>query len=67
LILLAIEEAKKTALPLFFDSTPAAHEFFLKSGFEDTESFEIGLESWAPPYSGFGAFRLFGMKVRHLV
>jgi N-acetylglutamate synthase-like GNAT family acetyltransferase len=61
LIKLAIEQAKAAGLPLFLQSTPEEHRFFLKQGFRDTKHADIDLRQWAPPNSGFGNFRLSGM------
>ncbi|KAF5003514.1 hypothetical protein FDECE_9937 [Fusarium decemcellulare] len=44
---------------------PAAYEFYKKRGFKDTMHADIDLCQWAPPYSGFGVFRLSGMTWNH--
>jgi hypothetical protein len=55
------DNAKAEGLPLVVCSEPEAHDFFLALGFKDTRHFDIDLSKWAPAYSGFGMFRLFGM------
>jgi hypothetical protein len=61
---MCLDRAKKTKLPLRLAAEPAAHEFWLKMGFEDTKHVEFDLEKWAEPHTGFGTFRLFGMVTR---
>lgn len=58
---LAIEKAKAEGIPLAVTSEPASYEFFKKLGFKEGKHCEIDLSEHAPPYSGFGVFRLTGM------
>lgn len=62
-----IEKTTVVKLSSFFDCTPAAHDFFLAVGFKDTGYHEIDLAQWAPPFSGFGPFRLYGMTGSNVV
>ncbi|KAJ5825312.1 hypothetical protein N7474_002450 [Penicillium riverlandense] len=55
------EKAKAANLPLVICAEPEAHPFFTAVGFKDTKHVDIDLSPWAPPYSGFGTFRLTGM------
>ncbi|KAH6877206.1 hypothetical protein B0T10DRAFT_609926 [Thelonectria olida] len=50
--------AKDAGLPLIVSSEPAGYDFFLKNGFTKSKHFDIDLRKWAPPYNGFGIFRL---------
>ena len=54
-------KAKAAGVPVAVSSEPQAYAFFIKMGFEETKSVEMDLAQWAPPYSGFGAFRLRSM------
>ncbi|KAM0426072.1 hypothetical protein ACHAPT_008703 [Fusarium lateritium] len=62
---LLVEEAFRRAhverIPLSVDTEPAAYNFFKNRGFRDTKHVDIDLRTWAPPYSGFGIFRLSGL------
>ncbi|KAL4749892.1 hypothetical protein BDW72DRAFT_204334 [Aspergillus terricola var. indicus] len=51
----------KAGAPVAVSSEPQAYAFFTKMSFEETKSVEMDLAQWAPPYSGFGAFRLSSM------
>ncbi|KAM5360142.1 hypothetical protein ACJZ2D_013957 [Fusarium nematophilum] len=57
----ACSRAEAEGVTLSVCSEPAAYEFFKKRGFQDTRHVDIDLCKWAPPYSGFGLFRLSGM------
>ncbi|KAL4775397.1 acyl-CoA N-acyltransferase [Aspergillus nidulans var. acristatus] len=54
-------KAKAAGVPVAVSSEPQAYAFFSKMGFEETKSVEMDLAQWAPPYSGFGPFRLRSM------
>jgi N-acetylglutamate synthase-like GNAT family acetyltransferase len=54
-------KAKAAGVPVAVSSESQAYAFFSKMGFEETKSVEMDLAQWAPPYSGFGAFRLRSM------
>jgi hypothetical protein len=58
---IGFEKAKIENLPLIVCSEPQAYEFFVKKGFGDTKHGDMDLSKWAPPYCGFGIFRLYGM------
>jgi hypothetical protein len=60
---LCLDRAKTEGLPLVAKVEPGAYEFFLKHGFKDTKHGDIDLSKFAPPYTGFGSFRLSGMIV----
>jgi N-acetylglutamate synthase-like GNAT family acetyltransferase len=62
LINIGLERAKREGLPLFVCSEPEAHAFFLAQGLKDNKHFDIDLAQWAAPESGFGLFRLSGMR-----
>ncbi|KAL3461728.1 acyl-CoA N-acyltransferase [Aspergillus heterothallicus] len=56
------EKAKALGIPITISSEPQVHKFFKKHGFQDTKrNVDFELEKWAPPFSGFGTFRLAGM------
>ncbi|KAF2135232.1 uncharacterized protein K452DRAFT_293378 [Aplosporella prunicola CBS 121167] len=57
----AFERAKTAGVLLTVSTEPAAYAFFAKLGFKETNHAEFDLSKWAPPYSGFGAFRLANM------
>jgi N-acetylglutamate synthase-like GNAT family acetyltransferase len=52
------KRAEGAGFPLVVSSEPAAYEFFLKNGFNESKHFDFDLSKWALPYSGFGIFRL---------
>jgi GNAT superfamily N-acetyltransferase len=56
-----LDTAKSVGVCVRASSEPAAHEFFVHQGFEDTKHVDMDLARYAPPYSGFGVFRLAGM------
>ncbi|KAF2737629.1 hypothetical protein EJ04DRAFT_510077 [Polyplosphaeria fusca] len=64
LVQAAIKKAQEAALPLLFNSEPPVHGFFLKLGFAETKTVDIDLSKWAPPYCGWGLFRLSAMALR---
>ncbi|KAJ0422004.1 hypothetical protein BJY00DRAFT_311406 [Aspergillus carlsbadensis] len=55
------EKAKSLNIPVAVSSEPQVYSYFKKWGFEDTTHVDFDLAEWAPPYSGFGIFRLAGM------
>lgn len=59
----SIVKATAAGLPLVVGTEPAAHEFFLNQGFNDTAHFDVDLNQWAPASCGWGVFRLSGMIV----
>ncbi|KAF4626815.1 hypothetical protein G7Y89_g11342 [Cudoniella acicularis] len=61
LIHMAIEKSEKEGIPLSVGVEPEAHEFFLKMGFKDRTLGDMDLSAWAPAFSGYGVFRLWGM------
>jgi N-acetylglutamate synthase-like GNAT family acetyltransferase len=63
LVQLCIDKAKSAQLPLFLCSVPTSHQFYLKLGFKDVSYVDIDLSNWAPGYSGYGVYRLYGMKL----
>ncbi|KAL2793937.1 hypothetical protein BJX66DRAFT_351492 [Aspergillus keveii] len=56
-----LEKAKTLDIPVALSSEPQVYSFFRRWGFEDTKHVDFDLAKWAPPYSGFGVFRLAGM------
>jgi N-acetylglutamate synthase-like GNAT family acetyltransferase len=56
-----LEKAKSLDIPVALSSEPQVYSFFRRWGFEDTKHVDFDLAKWAPPYSGFGVFRLAGM------
>jgi N-acetylglutamate synthase-like GNAT family acetyltransferase len=56
-----IDKAKTLNIPVALSSEPQVYSFFKKWGFEDTKHVDVDLAKWAPPYSGFGIFRLAGL------
>lgn len=56
-----VNKAKSEGVPVALVSEPQAYGYWEKKGFKDTKHRDIDLAQWAPPYSGFGTFRLFGM------
>ncbi|RSL68755.1 hypothetical protein CEP53_002456 [Fusarium sp. AF-6] len=57
----AFRRAHAAGLPLALCSEPAAYNFYKNRGFRDTKHIDIDLRLWAPPFTGFGIFRLSGM------
>lgn len=57
----AFAEAREAGVPLCVCSEPAARPFFDKFGFVEVLHADMDLSVWAPPYTGFGVFRLTGM------
>ncbi|KAJ4213027.1 hypothetical protein NW759_011288 [Fusarium solani] len=57
----AFHRAHAARVPLALCSEPAAYNFYKNRGFQDTKHVDIDLRLWAPPYTGFGIFRLSGM------
>ncbi|KAI8650933.1 N-acetyltransferase domain-containing protein [Fusarium keratoplasticum] len=57
----AFRRAHADRVPLALCSEPAAYSFYKNRGFQDTKHVDIDLRLWAPPYTGFGIFRLSGM------
>lgn len=57
----AFSRADAARVPLALCSEPAAYSFYKNRGFQDTKHVDIDLRLWAPPYTGFGIFRLSGM------
>ncbi|KAL2672823.1 hypothetical protein Neosp_013539 [[Neocosmospora] mangrovei] len=57
----AFSRADAAQVPLALCSEPAAYTFYKNRGFQDTKHVDIDLRLWAPPYTGFGIFRLSGM------
>ncbi|KAL3427841.1 GNAT family [Phlyctema vagabunda] len=62
LVKLCFERAKAEGLPLILSSEPAAYDFFASLGFKDTRHVDWDLSKWAPPHTGFGSFRMAGMR-----
>ncbi|RDW86897.1 GNAT family N-acetyltransferase [Aspergillus mulundensis] len=56
-----ITKAKAAQVPVAVSSEPQSYEFFTKLGFEEVKSVDMDLAQWAPPYSGFGLFKLMSM------
>ncbi|KAL2822233.1 hypothetical protein BDW59DRAFT_180907 [Aspergillus cavernicola] len=54
-------KAKSLGLPIALVTEPQVYNFFIKQGFKDTKHVDLDLAECAPPYSGFGIFRLAGM------
>ncbi|KAE8395654.1 hypothetical protein ETB97_011247 [Aspergillus alliaceus] len=61
LIKYVFDKAKSAAVPVIVNAEPQTYDFFKKYRFEDTKHVDFELDKWAPPYSGFGVFRLAGM------
>ncbi|WAO96772.1 N-acetyltransferase domain-containing protein [Fusarium falciforme] len=57
----AFRRAHAGRVPLALCSEPAAYSFYKNRGFQETKHVDIDLRLWAPPYTGFGIFRLSGM------
>ncbi|RSM07408.1 hypothetical protein CEP52_005261 [Fusarium oligoseptatum] len=57
----AFRRANAGRVPLVLCSEPAAYNFYKNRGFQDTKHVDIDLRLWAPPFTGFGIFRLSGM------
>lgn len=55
-------KAKELGLPIVVHAEPAARAFFEHHGFKEFAHADIDLAEFAVPFSGFGAFRLTGMK-----
>ncbi|KAL2863198.1 GNAT family N-acetyltransferase [Aspergillus lucknowensis] len=58
---LVFSKAEALGLPVALSSEPQVYDFFIKRGFKDTKYVDFDLAKWAPPYSGFGMFRLAGL------
>lgn len=56
-----MDRARDANIPLTTVSEPGAYEFHKRAGFKDTRHVDFDLSQWAPPYSGFGVFRLAGL------
>jgi GNAT superfamily N-acetyltransferase len=56
------DRCRAEGLPLCTQSEPAAFQFFLNQGFKDDGHCDFDLAQWADPNSGFGVFRLSGVK-----
>jgi ribosomal protein S18 acetylase RimI-like enzyme len=56
-----MDRARDANIPLTTVSEPGAYEFHRRAGFMDTRHVDFDLSQWAPPYSGFGVFRLAGL------
>ncbi|KAF9883076.1 hypothetical protein FE257_004110 [Aspergillus nanangensis] len=54
-------KAKTAGVPVAVGAEPQVYSFFIKHGFEERGHVDFDLAKWAPPYSGFGVFRLTGM------
>jgi ribosomal protein S18 acetylase RimI-like enzyme len=55
------DKAKAEGVPIVVMAEPAAYEFYSQLGFRETKHVDIDLRQWAPPNTGFGNFRLYGM------
>ena len=55
-------EASRERLPLLLCAEPQSYGFYAGNGFEETTHADFDLSQWAPAYSGFGIFRLAGMR-----
>ncbi|KAL4907942.1 hypothetical protein BDW74DRAFT_148274 [Aspergillus multicolor] len=56
-----LTKAKAAGVPVAVSSEPQSYEFFTRLGFEEVKSVDMDLAQWAPPYSGFGLFKLRSM------
>lgn len=56
-----LAQAEEAQLPIFLVSFPRPHDWYLRWGFEDLESFDTDLSEWGPRYCGFGIYRTYGM------
>lgn len=54
-------KAAEAGIPLFLCAVPSARDFYAKLGFEERVVLEIELSDFAPRFSGFGAYRFYGM------
>ncbi|KAL4969879.1 GNAT family N-acetyltransferase [Aspergillus stella-maris] len=54
-------KSKSLGIPIVVSSEPQVYEYFKKQGFKDVNHVDFDLARWAPPYSGFGTFRLAGI------
>lgn len=54
----AFSKAKAAGIPLIACTEPQVHGFFLKWSFRKGNHADFDLSKYAPPYSGFGLFRL---------
>jgi predicted N-acetyltransferase YhbS len=61
LLQLGFDRARAEGLPLVVTAEAPAYGFFDTLGFKETRHVDIDLRKYAPPYSGFGIFRLTGM------
>lgn len=57
----AFKYARSEDLPLFVTSEPEAQGFFDKLGMREIKHVDMDLSKYAPPYTGFGLFRMIGM------
>ncbi|KAL2830968.1 hypothetical protein BJY01DRAFT_254466 [Aspergillus pseudoustus] len=55
------ERAKALGIPIAVSAEPQLYEYFKKRAFTDRHHVDFELAKWAPPYSGFGTFRLAGL------
>ncbi|KAF7587106.1 hypothetical protein BBP40_007712 [Aspergillus hancockii] len=55
------DKANTAGVPVTVNAEPQTYEFFKRFGFRDANHVDFDLAKWAPPYSGFGLFRLAGM------
>jgi GNAT superfamily N-acetyltransferase len=60
----AVAEAKVASIPFCVCSEPAARPLFDKHNFLEEVHADMDLSARAPPYTGFGVFRLTGMVWR---
>ena len=61
LMQVAFDRARAQGLPLFITSEPQVHGFCDKLGFKVVKHADMDLAQLAPPFTGFGMFRLYGM------
>ncbi|KAJ1714208.1 acyl-CoA N-acyltransferase [Aspergillus flavus] len=54
-------QARSAGVPVAVNAEPQIYEFFKRYDFHDTKHVDFDLAQWAPPYSGFGIFRLAGL------
>lgn len=54
----AFNKAKLANVPLIVSAEPQIYSFFVHQGFQYVKHVDFDLAQWAPPYSGFGLFRL---------
>lgn len=55
------DKAKAAGVPVMLSTEPQVYDLFIRYGFKHTKHVDFDLAKWAPPYSGFGIFRLAAM------